>query len=447
MLMLNRFWSALVYLRLKSDDTFILKFLFPLRKFLSLGALNLRLGGSCGLQGSMLRASIYLGAENLQTWTEVNRLAALDEKNLKLWLLVAEIESHSIAKKIRIGDESWRNIVSDLCDNCLDSEGSSAANVNRQFAQHVVEIFLWKIPASNRDKIGKEITKIVQSKLEIKGLTLRDSARSKLDSDGIVSLGVKLNTTQLKDVWTYLQDKSCRESHYFEQGSGHPSSIDVIRSHGSHYASYSRVTILGCPHLLDLCNDPAVINLIGSYLGCVPTLSGINLFWTFATSEPGNVSVFHRDQNGFRSVSMYVFLTEVDLDGGPHQYVMGSADYETCRRVLDEGASKSVDVDQFFSPPWASDMVADVFGKRVTTVTGVPGTAFATDAYGLHRGVLPKKQDRLLFYAVYSLIPIESFIGDSSKASVVQPLPWFLSSEGGLYTNREFFKSFRNEMR
>ena len=119
----------------------------------------------------------------------------------------------------------------------------------------------------------------------------------------------------------------------------------------------------------------------------------------------------------------------------------GSAEYKTCREVLSEGSNKSVEVDQLFSPPWASDLVGEVFGQRVTTVTGVPGTAFLTDAYGLHRGVLPKKQDRLLFYAVYSLIPIESFIGEDSKVSFAQPLPWFLSSKDGLYTNRDFLKS------
>jgi len=441
--MSNRFQSALVYLRLKSDDTFILRILFPFRKILNLGALNLRLGKSDRLSSALLRTSIYFGSENLETWMGVNRRAALDGRNQKLWLLVAEIEAQSLSKKIKNGDETWKSIVSDLIDNILDSDGTNATRIGCQFAQHVVEEFLWKIPASKRDEIGKEFTKIIQSKLEIKGVTPRDRVLSKLDTDGIVKLGKKLNTAQLEDIWTYLRDKSCRDSHYFQQASGQPSSIDDIRSRGSHYASYSRVTILECPHLLELCNDPSVIKLIGSYLGCVPTLSGINLFWTFATLESGNVSVFHRDQNGFRSVSMYVFLTEVDSDSGPHQYVTGSADYKSCRKVLSEGLNKSVDVDRFFSPPWASDMVEEVFGERVTTVTGVPGTAFLTDAYGLHRGVLPKKQDRLLFYAVYSLIPIESFIGEDSKVSFVQPLPWFLASKEGLYTNRDFFKSIR----
>ena len=446
-MMSNKFPSALVYLRLKLDDTFTLRILFPFRKILSLGALNLRLNKSGRLSATILRASIYLGAENLETWMEVHRLAALDRKRHDLWLLIAEIEAQSIVKKIRTRDEDWRNIVSHLIDNILDSEGINATKINCQFARHVFEVFLWKISASDRDEIGKEFTKIVKSKLEINGGTITEQVHTKLNGDGIVTLGEKLNISQLEDIWTYLKDKSCRDSHYFHQTSGQLSSVDDIRSRGSHYASYSRVTILNCPHLLDLCNDPAVISLIGSYLGCVPTLSGINLFWTFATPESGNVSVFHRDQNGFRSVSMYVFLTEVDSDSGPHQYVRSSADHETCREVLNEGTNKSVDVDQFFSPPWASDMVEEVFGQRVTTVEGVPGTTFLTDAYGLHRGVLPKKQDRLLFYAVYSLIPIESFIGEDSKVSFAQPLPWFLSSQDGLYTNREFFKSFRNEMR
>ena len=446
-MMFNRFQSIFVYLRLKLDGTFTLRILFPFQRILSLGALNLRLGKSGRLSNSILRTSIYLGAENFETWMEVHRRAASDGRKQKLWLLVAEIEAQSIAKKIENKDKNWRSIVSNLIDNILDSEGINATENNCQFARHVFEMFLWKISASDRDEIGKEFAKIVQSKLEIKKGTLKDRGPSKLDSDGIVMLGKKLNTAQVEDIWTYLRDKSCRDSHYFHQASGRLSSVDEIRSRGSHYASYSRATILNCPHLLDLCNDPAVISLSESYLGCVPTLSGINLFWTFATPESGNVSVFHRDQNGFRSVSMYVFLTEVDSDSGPHQYVRSSADYETCREVLNEGMNKFVGVDQFFSLPWASNMVEEVFGQRVTTVEGAPGTMFITDAYGLHRGVLPKKQDRLLFYAVYSLIPIESFIGEDSKVSFAQPLPWFLSSQDGLYTNREFFKSFRNEMR
>lgn len=439
--MLNRLQSVPVYLRLKLSDTLTLKILFPFRILMSLCALNSGPNKSGRFNGLILRASIYLGAESPETWIEVHRHAASNEKKQKLWLLIAEIEAQVLVRKIKNSDETWRNIVSDLIDNILNLGGNNPTKINCKYERHVLEEFLWKISASDRNKISKEFAKIIQLKLEIEGVMLRDKIPSKLDDDGIIALGKKLNNTQLDDIRSYLQDKSGTDGHYSHLLSGQLSSINDIRSNGSHYASYPRTTILNCPHLLELCNDPLVINLIGSHLGCVPTLSGINLFWTFATSEPGNVSVFHRDQNGFGSVSIYVFLTEVDLDSGPHQYVRGSADYETCRVVMNEELNKPVELDQFFSPPWASDLVDDVFGQRVTTVTGPSGTTFLTDGYGLHRGVLPNKQDRLLFLAVYSLLPVESFGDEDSKISLEQSLPRFLSCNDWLYTNREFVRS------
>jgi len=94
--------------------------------------------------------------------------------------------------------------------------------------------------------------------------------------------------------------------------------------------------VLKAPRLLEALNDPALIDLIEQYLGCVPTLYSLNAWWTFPADKPEmtNVQFFHRDTDDWRFLTLFLYLTDVGPDGGPHEAIPGSHSIDGMKRRL-----------------------------------------------------------------------------------------------------------------
>lgn len=164
---------------------------------------------------------------------------------------------------------------------------------------------------------------------------------------------------------------------------------------GSPLAAYSMPSILSCPEIFQLGSDPSVLALANDYLGCRPTLSSIGLRWSFSGARAsGDVQSFHRDLDDWLTLKYFIYLTDVSDDTGPHTYVKGShkAPLEVKNRVhrLEEVQSR--------------------FGEdAVSSQTGNRGRAFIADMFGIHRGTVPKRSNRLILQFQYSILPVYAF--------------------------------------
>jgi|LNAP01.1.fsa_nt_gb hypothetical protein len=187
--------------------------------------------------------------------------------------------------------------------------------------------------------------------------------------------------------------------------------------------SYRWQDVVYAPGLMDQLNDPRLIDLIEAYLGCVPTLYGVNAYWSFPADEPQLYyqQHFHRDTDDWRFVALFIYLTDVDHGAGPHQLVPGSHSLE--------GTVALTDVDRSWNPfnkPDASVVEARRFAERSFTdsigaefselcnrhmagkahsVVGPAGTMFLVNTLALHRGLTPVSQPRLVVWARYGLAP------------------------------------------
>jgi hypothetical protein len=58
-------------------------------------------------------------------------------------------------------------------------------------------------------------------------------------------------------------------------------------------AAYSAKTILQCPHVMCIVNDPGVLTIAEEFLGCKPTIAAIGLHWSFPSQHaPADVQTF-----------------------------------------------------------------------------------------------------------------------------------------------------------
>jgi hypothetical protein len=165
---------------------------------------------------------------------------------------------------------------------------------------------------------------------------------------------------------------------------------------GTVAAAYPLETVLGCQDVLDLINAPAVLRIAAGYLGCKPTLSSLGVRWSFPSPGPSNATQrFHRDHDDWRSLKLFVYLTDVDSDSGPHAYVRGS--HKTSAKLR--------------ARPYAPAAIERRYGPdNMRPIVGPRGTTFMADTYGIHAGLPPLLRPRLILQAQYSVLPIFAFL-------------------------------------
>ena len=61
-----------------------------------------------------------------------------------------------------------------------------------------------------------------------------------------------------------------------------------------------------------------LITLASHYYGCLPGVGGVNLRKSFSNGLPESTTeIFHCDPNSLRFMKFFLYLNDVDEDGGP----------------------------------------------------------------------------------------------------------------------------------
>ena len=145
-----------------------------------------------------------------------------------------------------------------------------------------------------------------------------------------------------------------------------------------------------CPEIQRIVHDRAMVDIAAKYLGSEPLLHSSSLLWTYPNLAanaryPEN---FHFDVADFNSAILYFYISDVDMDSGPH--------------VMVEGTHKHKSLHQMFNPFLTDEQALQQYGDRVKTVTGVAGTGFFEDQVAFHKRQACNRP-RLAFLAAYHL--------------------------------------------
>ena len=160
------------------------------------------------------------------------------------------------------------------------------------------------------------------------------------------------------------------------------------------FAQYFNVAKM-CPVIEKLATDPMLLKIAGKYLGREVICTGTRLWWIFpeAVYDPMTIAGnFHYDMNDYHSLMFFFYLTDVDINGGPHIYVRGS--------------HKNKNFTSLFSPfRCRSDKyVADYYGKEnIVTICGESGYGFVEDTFCYHKATIPKEKNRLMLQIQYAI--------------------------------------------
>jgi Phytanoyl-CoA dioxygenase (PhyH) len=214
--------------------------------------------------------------------------------------------------------------------------------------------------------------------------------KQKLDKDGIAHLGQLLSTEQVDEIRNWLSQRLIIDEYRPETPAFLP--LGSGRHPDSHVAYHYAADVIAAPHLLALANRPELLAIAEAFLGCRPTIGYLAAWWSYPTTVGAQQAEnFHRDVDDWRFLKLFVYLTDVGPDNGPHIYVTQSALKDELRELR-----RFEDAEVF-----------QTFGSdKILVNEGNAGSGFFENTSGIHKGQPVKSGKRLMFQAVYSLNPL-----------------------------------------
>lgn len=253
------------------------------------------------------------------------------------------------------------------------------------------------------------------------------TATHELKKNGTLALGSILSDQQISDITTYLADKRLYPGHISSRSNGSSCSFDEAKQKYCQ-AAYSLNDILNAPHLLEIANSDQVLAIAKDYLGCIPTLYSLGSWWSFPQSDTDTAIAqrYHRDPDDVLFCSMFIYLTDVGADNGPHSYLKGSHNQQIFISLLNERLGNKIQTEQFFEDTIYQDgNVSDLdttinchLRDKVVSYHARAGNGFIEDTYGLHRGAPLKAGNRLLFWARYGIRKTPAYMFDKTEPAV-----------------------------
>jgi hypothetical protein len=147
-----------------------------------------------------------------------------------------------------------------------------------------------------------------------------------------------------------------------------------------------------------LADDPVLRWIAARYLGTIPRLIGVNLWWSYpvvSSPEERNdaAQMFHYDLDDFKFIKFFFYLTDVDEHAGPHVVIKGTHRRKAFTSTLDRLKVRRY-TDQEIAAMYPDD--------RILPIVGPAGTGFAEDTLAIHKGREPANP-RLTFQVQFAL--------------------------------------------
>jgi hypothetical protein len=177
-------------------------------------------------------------------------------------------------------------------------------------------------------------------------------------------------------------------------------------------------------NLQDISLDPGILAIAQESLKATPIHVQTNCWWTFPPiqkkhnnakkygkrAESKNAQRFHQDQEFITFLKVFIYLSEVGENNGPHVYVENSAGDSGGRLNMVLSSDRHDDKD-----------IENAFGKeRIKSITGPKGQIAFVNTRGFHKGAPVLEGHRLILQLEYAsslyFNPVESFEIDSLSA-------------------------------
>ena len=143
---------------------------------------------------------------------------------------------------------------------------------------------------------------------------------------------------------------------------------------------YKAGDLLGNPDVQDIMADPSILALAEAYLNARPKLDVVSMWWHTHFHSKGDseaAQFYHFDMDRVKWLKVFIYLTDVGPNDGPHAFIAGShRPGGIPRHFLDRGYVRLMDDEVF----------AHYGESREVRFAAPRGTVIIEDTRGLHKG-------------------------------------------------------------
>lgn len=224
-----------------------------------------------------------------------------------------------------------------------------------------------------------------------------EQAISDLEKDGIFQ-GFQLPLIYIEQILQYALTNNCyadRNPHHGFKYYQHHQAERIC--HKSIMRGEYINVLFDCPSIAEIARDSKVIEIAGRYLKTKPILMEARLWWNFIVDESKcNLSkgarTFHYDLDDYRCVVFFFYLTDVDLESGPHVCVRGSHKKKKLKYLLSLNLNRP-----------DTEIINYYGSENIVTITGKSGCGFIEDKFIYHKANSPRIKNRLLLYLQFGI--------------------------------------------
>lgn len=255
----------------------------------------------------------------------------------------------------------------------------------------------------------------------------------KLAIEGAVRQDAIFSAQQSFEIRSFLESCKVFNGHVPEASDG--IGRDINYEYTYPYGSYLTSDLVHAPHILEQLLSSKIIVNAEAHLGCPPKLVALQAWWNFPGHENNPVRSsadnaitdfapknFHRDLNDFRMFWVYVYLTDVDGESGPHEVIRFSGDFNKVKQRGDKKIS-NFDPQSFFYQygyQIPRNQIELVFENEIKTFVGPAGTTFFSNGFNFHRIYYPLRKPRLMMAARFAIGAKKNLGNQTIKASRIR---------------------------
>lgn len=211
-----------------------------------------------------------------------------------------------------------------------------------------------------------------------------------------VGFGLQLSTNMVEEISNFASRTPCIEPGFHEEFLAKAVKDGCLQ--GGRYVMRGLVNnVKNCQAIEQIVHDPLLLKIVRKYLTYWPTLITQHLTWSFASSMPEAEikksyppTNFHYDIAGYNFMTAYFYITDIDIDSGPHVMIKYSHQQKPLQMLLASNCQPD-------------DAIFNYYGKEnQTVITGARGFGFVQDPSCFHKVKPPVTSNRLILQIRYS---------------------------------------------
>jgi ectoine hydroxylase-related dioxygenase (phytanoyl-CoA dioxygenase family) len=192
---------------------------------------------------------------------------------------------------------------------------------------------------------------------------------------------------------------------------------------------FSQQQVINIPDVQALLADRSVLAVAQAYLGACPVADVTSMWWHTAYSDQPDSNAaqfYHFDMDRIRWLKIFIYLTDVGTDNGPHCFVEGSQRTGGVPpQLLSRGYVRLPDEDVQHHYP----------ARLIKEFIAPAGTIILEDTRGLHKGKSVRQGDRLMLQFQFSDSLFGGSYFPSEFRSMISDLKTMADMHPGIYRN------------